>query len=215
VRRKILPRGLLPRRPRSSLIGALFASSSSHVDGLSVMNFNTACISSHIHTSHCCGHWCGMPLRALHPPPPPVRVLAPTPRSHPWFGAPGSGKLLRCALLRIVGLLARETQPAVHTAGSSNDWLGAALLLAALAASMRDTVLRAAALSSLGAAHVLAAPAAPMRLAGSPPPGSVCPRHARYRTACRLQQLPWCSPGAGSVYRRHAPCRHPCRLQRT
>jgi hypothetical protein len=37
--------------------------------------------------------------------------------------------LLRCFVLRIVGLLALEAKPAVHTAGSSSDWLGAALLL--------------------------------------------------------------------------------------
>ena len=66
-------------------------------------------------------------------------------------------------LLRIVGQLALETQPAGHTAWSSSDCLGAALLLASLATSMRLAMLCAATLSPLGAAHVLAPPAASMR----------------------------------------------------
>ena len=81
------------------------------------------------------------------------------------LGRLGLAMLLRCITLRIVGLLALETQPAVHAAGSSNDWLGAPLVLAALASAVRPAVKRAAGLSSLGAAHVLAAPAAAMRLA--------------------------------------------------
>jgi hypothetical protein len=56
------------------------------------------------------------------------------------LGRLGLAMLLRCIVLRIVGLLALETQPAVHTAGSSSDCLGAALVLAALAASMRLAV---------------------------------------------------------------------------
>ena len=59
-----------------------------------------------------------------YPPPPPVDTR---------LGRLGLATLLRCIVLSIVGLLALETQPAVHTAGSSNDWLGAAHLLAALA----------------------------------------------------------------------------------
>ena len=53
-------------------------------------------------------------------------------------------------LLRIVGQLALETQPAGHTAWSSSDCLGAALLLAPPAPAMCPAMLRASCLSSLG-----------------------------------------------------------------
>jgi hypothetical protein len=65
--------------------------------------------------------------------------------------------------LRIVGLLTLQTQSAVHAASSSNGWLGAALLLAALAAPMRDAVRRAACSSCLNAALLLAPAATSMR----------------------------------------------------
>jgi hypothetical protein len=79
------------------------------------------------------------------------------------LGRLGVARLSLCALLRIVGLLALETQQAIHTAGSSSDCLGTALLLAALASAMRLAMLRAASLSCLGAAHVLAASAPAVR----------------------------------------------------
>jgi hypothetical protein len=44
------------------------------------------------------------------------------------WGANTLAKLLQCALLRIVGLLALEKELTVHAAGSSSDCLGAALL---------------------------------------------------------------------------------------
>ena len=58
-----------------------------------------------------------------------------------------------------------QTQRAEHATWS--DCLGAALLLAALAPAVRLAMLRTASLSSLGAAQVLAAPAATMRRAGT------------------------------------------------
>jgi hypothetical protein len=66
-------------------------------------------------------------------PPPPVESSYQIFQLTRGLGRLGLATLLRCIVLRIVGLLALETKPAVHTAGSSNDWLGAALVLAALA----------------------------------------------------------------------------------
>jgi hypothetical protein len=97
--------------------------------------------------------------RTLHLPPPVELSHDPT----RGLGRLGLATLLRCIVLRIVGLLALEAQRVVHTAGSSNDWLGAALVLAALAPSMRLAVLRAACSSPLGAAQVLAALASAVR----------------------------------------------------
>jgi hypothetical protein len=81
------------------------------------------------------------------------------------LGRLGLATLLRCIVLRIVGLLALETERVVHTAGSSSDVLEAALLLAPPASTMRLAVWRAACLRCLGAAQVLAAPAAAMQRA--------------------------------------------------
>ena len=75
----------------------------------------------------------------------------------------GLARLLRCIVLRIVGLLALETQRAVHTAGSFGDVLGAALVLAPPASSVSLAMERAACNSGLGAAQVLAPPAPAMR----------------------------------------------------
>jgi ferredoxin len=72
-------------------------------------------------------------------------------------------RLLRCALLRIAQLRVLQTERAEHTAGSSNDVLDAALLLAAPAAAMCLTVRCATCKGGLGAAHVLAPSSAAMR----------------------------------------------------
>jgi hypothetical protein len=104
---------------------------------------------------------CGLP-RTLH--------LPPVESSHQLLdhtrglGRLSLATLLLCIVLCIVGLLALETWPAVHTAGSFGDCLGAALLVAAPAAPMRLTVRRAASLGGLGATHVLAAPAPTMHV---------------------------------------------------
>ena len=72
-------------------------------------------------------------------------------------------RLMRCALLRIAQLRVLQTERAEHTAGSSNDVLDAALLLAAPAAAMCLTVRCATCKGGLGAAHVLAPSSAAMR----------------------------------------------------
>jgi hypothetical protein len=105
---------------------------------------------------------------ALHPP------SALLESSHVVLDPSGSSRrlhitrlLLQCGLLCIIGLRILQTEPAVHGTRSLSDWLGAAVLLAALAPTMRPAALRAASSSSLGAAQVLAAPAATMRRAGT------------------------------------------------
>jgi hypothetical protein len=107
---------------------------------------------------------------ALHPP------SALLESSHVVLDPSGSSRrlritrlLLQCGLLCIIGLRILQTEPAVHGTRTSNDWLGAAVLLAALAPAMRLAMLRTgtACLSCLGAAQVLAAPAATMRRAGT------------------------------------------------
>jgi hypothetical protein len=105
---------------------------------------------------------------ALHPP------SALLQSSHVVLDPSGSSRrlritrlLLQCGLLCIIGLRILQTEPAVHGTRTSNDWLGAAVLLAALAPAMRLAMLRTACLSCFGAAQVLAAPAATMRLAGT------------------------------------------------
>jgi hypothetical protein len=57
--------------------------------------------------------------RMLHPPPLEFshQLLHPT----RGLGRLGLATLLPCIVLRIVGLLALETSPAVHTAGSLSD----------------------------------------------------------------------------------------------
>jgi hypothetical protein len=59
---------------------------------------------------------CGWP-RTLHLPPVELSLLDPT----RGLGRLGLATLLLCIVLRIVGLLALETQRAVHTARSSSD----------------------------------------------------------------------------------------------
>jgi hypothetical protein len=80
-------------------------------------------------------------------------------------------------------------------AGSSNDWLGAALHFAAPAPSMRDAARRTTCSSCLGEARVLA---------------PACPLHALCSGPCRLE-LTWCSHPLGTVCLRRARCRSPCR----
>jgi hypothetical protein len=72
-----------------------------------------------------------------------------------------AGAHLRLLHLRAVGLrrCAPQTERAEHAAWRSSDCLGAALLLTALAATVRDAVGRAATSCCLGAALVLAPPA--------------------------------------------------------
>jgi hypothetical protein len=94
-----------------------------------------------------------------------ARILDPT----RGLGRLGLATLLRCIVLLIAALLTLETyrylQRAVHAAGSSSDWLGAAFLVAPPATTMRLAMWRAACSSCLGAALVLAPPAAAMRAA--------------------------------------------------
>jgi hypothetical protein len=93
-----------------------------------------------------------------------------------WFfpqrsshGEREAGAHLRLLCLRAVGLrlCAPQTERAEHAAWHSSDGLRAALRLTPLASTVRDAVERAACSSCLGAAQVLAAPAAAMRDAGA------------------------------------------------
>jgi hypothetical protein len=164
----------------------------------------------HIYTSlrsQACG-WPG----TLHPPPP-VEVLASTPRSHPWLGAPGPRHAVCGASsyassdcsrwrhsvqitlpgARATGLVQpscwqRLPPPCAMQCGLPPVCLGAALVLAAPATSMHDAVLGIAS-SRLGAALVMA-PFAPSM-------------HDAVRRAAALSQLDTAivlAPPASSVH---------------
>jgi hypothetical protein len=80
-----------------------------------------------------------------------------------WRSARRKGtKLDRRLSILVIVLFAMETSPAVHTASSSSDCLGAVLLQATLASTMLLAVRCAASLSSIGTAHVLTAPTSSM-----------------------------------------------------
>jgi hypothetical protein len=97
--------------------------------------------------------------------------------------------------------------------------------LAPLASSVRLSVLRAACLSGLGAALVLAPFAAPVRVAiyaacrrvptwSSPRAGSACPLRARSRGVYRRFERPWGSP-RDTACPLHARCSGACRRELT
>jgi hypothetical protein len=136
---------------------------------------------------------------APHAPPAAGGVLAPTPRSHLWLGAPGP---------RHAVAVHRPTHRRAARAGG-------------IACSTHCRELERLAWSSPPATcssayrrHAPCSIRCRLELTwSSPPTDSACLRHAGCNAACRLTQLPWGSPRAGNACPRRVRCNVVCRLE--